>query len=419
MTILRFPTPSRRGSGLRVVHYTTWQEKCGIAGYAESLVDALTARGVTSDVFPLRRGEFKYFSSAEVRNHLIAFLDFSRDFDLVDIQHEFSFFGNTPDFSEMNANFFWLLQQLEAAKKPVAVTFHTEPFYVPTVIPLRQRIRRAVTFKGPPFHWYGKRYFGRGQRGRVAFVHAQKSRLCLIRTGFGEENVRVIPMGVGTRSAHALEQLPAVAKARLGFADDVTLLSLFGFVAGYKGHEVAVRALRSLPRNFALAVVGGGHPEGGDATIDTMLNLWKKRDPDRLRITGYVSRADLDLYHAATDICLAPYTDPSLASSAAITWAINSGKPVIASSIPTFREIQEKADCLALVTPNCPEELAWQIRRLATDPAWQRDLVANAKQYCAISGWDRVADAVADAYSQLVGQEMAADPGESAVRRAA
>jgi len=415
MTILRFPTRSQAGSGLRVLHYTTWREKCGIAGYAESLIDALSARGLSNEVFPLRRGEFKYFSSAEVRNHLIAFLDFARDYDLIHIQHEFSFFGNTPDFYEMNANFFWLLDKLAAAKKPVAVTFHTEPFYVPTVIPLRQRIRRALTLKGPPFNWHGKRYFGRGVSGRIAFVHAQKSRLCLIRTGFGEANVRVIPMGVGSRSSQMLHLSPAVAKARLGFPQDSTLLSLFGFVAGYKGHEIAVRALRSLPRNFALAVVGGSHPEGGDETIDTMLNLWKKRDPERFRITGYVSREDLDLYHAATDICLAPYTDPNLASSAAITWALSSGKPVVASSIPTFREIQERTDCLALVTRKCPEELAWQIRRLAADPAWQRELVVNAQRFCKESSWAKVAERVGAAYEELLGTSVVGKPNSVAI----
>jgi len=403
MSILSFPSPAPRAAGLRVLHYTTWQEKCGIAGYAASLVDSLSKRDIHNEVFPLDRGSFKYFSVAEVRNHLVAFLNVARDFDLIHIQHEFSFFGNTGDFHESNANFFWMLDRLREANKPAVVTFHTEPFFVPPRVPFRQRVRRVLTFKGPPFNWAGRRHFGRGKSGRIALVHAQKSRLCLVRTGFGEENVRVIPMGVDPRPTHLLKLPAAVAKARLGFADDVTLLSLFGFIAGYKGHEIAVKALRALPKNFALAAVGESHPEGGDETIDTMLNLWKKRDPERLRITGYVSRDELDLYHAATDFCLAPYTDPNLASSAAITWAVSSGKPVIASSIPTFREIQERHDCLALVTPRCPEELAWQIKRLAENPARQRELVANAKQYCEDSSWNRVADRTIEVYAELTG----------------
>ena len=41
-----------------------------------------------------------------------------------------------------------------------------------------------------------------------------------------------------------------------------------------------------------------------------------------------VEQDELDLYHAATDICLAPYIDDNLSSSAAITWALTSGKPI-------------------------------------------------------------------------------------------
>jgi glycosyltransferase involved in cell wall biosynthesis len=131
-------------------------------------------------------------------------------------------------------------------------------------------------------------------------------------------------------------------------------------------------------------------------------------EPKRLVVTGYVTQDELDLYHAATDICLAPYIDDSLSGSAAITWAMTSGKPVIASNIRAFREINSFADCLLMVTPNAEMELAWQIERLAASPSLQSRLVENARRYAREYSWPKTAQQTADLYKNLsLQQEMA------------
>ena len=109
------------------------------------------------------------------------------------------------------------------------------------------------------------------------------------------------------------------------------------------------------------------------------------------------------MYHAATDICLAPYIDDKLSSSAAITWALTSGKPVIASTIRAFREINETIPCMLPVTPKCEMELAWQIQRLAADPEQQRQLVENARRYAREHSWDEIAKRVVRIYGEIAG----------------
>jgi glycosyltransferase involved in cell wall biosynthesis len=193
-------------------------------------------------------------------------------------------------------------------------------------------------------------------------------------------------------------------------------LTVFGFVTAYKGHLLAVKALKKLPPQFHLAIVGGTNPANADGTLNAILETWEGEDPKRLMITGYASRETVDLYHAAGDICLAPFQPGNLTGSASATWALTSGKPTIASNIPAFTEIQEAADCLALVTPNAVHELAWQIQQLARDPLLQQKLVRNALKFASERSWSRVTAGLLDVYSELTATrrpQVALPAGES------
>jgi glycosyltransferase involved in cell wall biosynthesis len=124
---------------------------------------------------------------------------------------------------------------------------------------------------------------------------------------------------------------------------------------------------------------------------------------DRVRVSGFVDAATLDLYHAATDVCLAPYHAIPISGSAALTWALSSGKPVIASRIPTFVEVAEIGQCLVLVAPGAADELAWQIGRLASDAGLRTTLVENARRFVADCSWPTVARLVTDVYGLACG----------------
>ena len=91
-------------------------------------------------------------------------------------------------------------------------------------------------------------------------------------SGFDEDRISTVPMGHEARDVPSSLEVRHAAKARLGLAPDTVLLSIFGFVGSYKGHEVAVRALRMLPPKFVLAVIGGRHPDAGnDQALNNIL----------------------------------------------------------------------------------------------------------------------------------------------------
>lgn len=395
---------------MNILHLTPWQEPCGIAGYAADLVGALNSCGVRNDVHALNRRGRLYPLAEEVRADLDSVCRRARGYDLVHIQHEFSFFCDSTHQVDRGIDHFGhLLAGLRRAGKPVAVTFHTEPDFPRPLRSLGKGFGAFARFCRD--YQLGRRWkrrvrpFFRKKGQGAAFVHTAKGRAALVESGFDSSRVHKTAIGLTPRAARVHQIGRARARGELGYPADAVVLSLFGFISGYKGHELAVAALRHLPPHFQLAVIGGPHPQGGDGTLDAILNMVADHPElkDRLRVTGFASPQTIDLYHAATDICLAPYRDFN-SSSAAITWALTSGRPVIASKIPSFLEMQDEAECLLLFTKGAEHELAWQVQRLATDPRLQAELVRNAAAYAERHRWANVADQVLDVYASLLGK---------------
>jgi glycosyltransferase involved in cell wall biosynthesis len=318
------------------------------------------------------------------------------------MQHEYSFYNTRGSMRETNINFQRIVRQLGKQGTPAVITLHTEPSFLKLPVGIRQRIKLMLRGRRT---WHG---WNLGKELRAypglfrTIAHTRKSRALFIDAGVPAEQMHVLPIGFHPLRVNQCQLDPVEAKRRLGFPPDCILLSLFGFVGRYKGHAYAVRALKELPSNYYLAVVGGPHPEGNERTVNKILRYWRSQDPRRLRITGYLPAEELDVYHAATDICLAPYIDDRLSSSAAITWALTSGKPVVASTIRAFREINDTIPCMWPVTPQCEMELAWQIQRLVANPAQQKVLVENALRYARENSWEEIAKRVVQIYTELV-----------------
>jgi glycosyltransferase involved in cell wall biosynthesis len=315
------------------------------------------------------------------------------------VQHEFGFFGtNYPDSIR---NFGNLLRSLRRTNKPVLVTYHTDPHF-PFALPAsRQGIKQAVLNR--MWRWLVARQF-RGRKGCHALVHTAKGRQALIHSGMATSNVSMVPMGHEPRAVSKDPDERRRAKRTLGISPDAVLLSMFGFISAYKGHAIAVKALKSLPKNYVLAIIGGRHPcAGEEPTMNAILRAWRKQDPKRLTITGYADRPTIDLYQQATDICLAPYMPSfNLSASAALTWALTSGRPTIASGIPAFEDINRRGECLMTVTPGAADELAWTIQRVARDEPLQAWLVAKAQAYAEANSWRVAAERNHSVYQRVL-----------------
>ena len=372
---------------LKILHFTPWDTECGIALYARDLIAALEQVGIAGAVFPVDIAAQRHMNTRQIRGRLAELCEHARQYDVLHIHHDYSFFVNANfKFRWSNANFMWLLRQLDNARVPTVVTFHVELMGM-NLWEVGRR-RRVGRFLGD---WLRRKSALRLQNWQVprglrndpqrfrAVTFSPRPQATYIAGGMDPSVMRVIPLAAPRACREVSELETQAAKERLGYPRDCTLLSLFGFVSAYKGCEWAVRALELLPENYHLALVGGRHrlaPQ--EPTLNRVLEIWHGRSPDRLRVTGFVSDEERDLYHVATDVCLSPYTWNELTASAAVTWGLTSGKPVVTSTIPCFDEINEAYDCLLTAAPGMVHELAWQIRRVAGSAALRQRLVQNA-----------------------------------------
>lgn len=387
---------------MKVTYVSTWDQPCGIAGYTAALKSAVAERGVLTDIRPIDRAGLRYFTLEELSAHYANIANSAADADVVHIQHEFGFFGASYGYRDSLRVLRGFLREIRKRDAAAVVTFHSHPFdFGADPSALGERARHAALRA----HWRAliAREFKRGE-GIGAIAHTRTARRLLIDSGLPSATVHFIHQGV-PQPAPSWNCDSAIVKEQLGLAPDVKLLAIFGFLAGYKGYDTAIEALAHLPKDYHLAIVGGQHPFSLEPALDEVMALArrKKKLAERVHVTGYLPVERLRLYQQAADVCLAPYrTVPRVVSSAAVTWALASGKPVVASAIPPFVELNDEAGCVELVRPGAARELADAVLRVDVDPNRRLELITNSLRYAEANSWPHVAQQTVSLYEQLM-----------------
>ncbi|HVE76704.1 MAG TPA: glycosyltransferase [Actinomycetota bacterium] len=380
----------------RILQVSTWNTPCGIATYTADLIRALSDQGVECDVEAIDRALVATLARKELRQYFEDMASRAKGYDIVHVQHEFGFFSGSYGMPESIDAFASFLTRLRRYAPKVAVTFHSLP-PIPT---WHHEALRSALREG--FLWFKWRrevvpFFSRPNV--LTLAPSQFLRRSLVDSGIPRSLVRVIPQG--SQTAMEPESDKGIAKNEVGLDEQTYVAALFGFVTRNKGHHVALEALRHLPDQFHLVIVGGPPPQGRDPAYDSVLEFRRKFQllRHRIHVTGFLPSDEAAAYLRAADVCLAPYLD--VASSAAVMWALASGAPLIASRISAFAELNQKRQAAYLVTPNAPAELADAILKVSRDTDLKKKLVTNALDYCREHSWDQIARAHIDAYSTI------------------
>jgi glycosyltransferase involved in cell wall biosynthesis len=211
----------------------------------------------------------------------------------------------------------------------------------------------------------------------------------------------VVPHGVeGVAPAASPTAAPATSTpAGDGEAegeDDLRLTLLcFGFLAPYKGLELALEAASLARTDVRLLIVGGEHPrfaEAGEPFGDRLRERW----PDVAEFAGYVPDAELPGWFARADLALFLYRRP-FATSGALALAVAHGLPALLS--PTLAELMGGAP--ELVAPTAAPALAERLRALATDRQALEPLRRASAELVADRSWESVADRHAEIYGEV------------------
>jgi glycosyltransferase involved in cell wall biosynthesis len=161
-----------------------------------------------------------------------------------------------------------------------------------------------------------------------------------------------------------------------------TLLCL-GAARPYKGFEVVIAAMRSLPHDYQLVVAGTAL----DPEYSKMLREQAADDARvRLVLREQTDQEVADLLQAC-DCVVLPYR--RITGSGALLNALTMARGVVASDLSFFRTaLAAGPDAGVLFRPGDPTELADAVRRFMTFPAFERN--AAARRLADGRAWDKV-----------------------------
>jgi glycosyltransferase involved in cell wall biosynthesis len=202
---------------------------------------------------------------------------------------------------------------------------------------------------------------------------------------------------------HGVEAVEPRAEVATDLPDDGRLtLICFGFLAPYKGLELALEAASLAREDVRLLIVGGEHPrllDGGERYGDSLRARW----PDAGEFAGYVDDAELPHWFALSDLALFLYPRP-FATSGALALAVAHGLPALLS--PTLAGlVGAPAD---LVAPTDAAGLAERLRGLAAAREELEPLRRQSAQLTRDRSWSAVADRHGEIYEEVSRAERSA-----------
>jgi glycosyltransferase involved in cell wall biosynthesis len=180
-----------------------------------------------------------------------------------------------------------------------------------------------------------------------------------------------------------------------------TVAAYAGHLYPWKGVDVFVRALADAPGVRGLIV--GGHP--GEADLGRVLRLVQDLGlSDHVEITGLVRPGDVAARLATATVLVLPNTASAISlrytSPLKLFEYLALGRAIIASDLPSIREVLTDGETGLLVPPDDSGALATALRRVAGDPALASRLAQGASALAPAYSWDERArrlDAVLEA----------------------
>ena len=212
-------------------------------------------------------------------------------------------------------------------------------------------------------------------------VHSDSGREELLEAGIGSDRVAVVPHPVFDSSA----QVPSPPNG--------TTLLFFGLLRAYKGVDLLIRALPSIPE--ARVVIAGDPLEPAEPLQRLAEELGvSTRIEWRL---GFLPDAEIaELLHEAAAVVL-PYRHAG--SSGVLATALGHGRPAVISDIPGLADDVRNLGAGIAFRPGDVEALAAACRAVLADPApyYRGALAARAAR-----GWEAAAKAHELVYEELV-----------------
>jgi glycosyltransferase involved in cell wall biosynthesis len=201
---------------------------------------------------------------------------------------------------------------------------------------------------------------------------------------------------------------PAGVASGFSRTDHRPIVAYAGHLYAWKGVDLLLRALAQVPGVDGTIV--GGHEREPDLarlrSLSATLGLGA-----RVTFTGQVSPPEVPAWLAAADILVLP--NPASAISTHATSPLKlfeymaAGRAIVASDLPSIREVLTDDRTALLVEPGSPDAIAAAIRRLAADGVLRARLGAAAQAAVEEYSWSRRAERLEALFTSVLAERAA------------
>jgi glycosyltransferase involved in cell wall biosynthesis len=182
------------------------------------------------------------------------------------------------------------------------------------------------------------------------------------------------------------------ARADLGLPPDKKIVCYSGNIYEGRGIEHLIEIAPGMSGVLFL-IVGGL-----ESDVRRCRSLAREKRAENIKFTSYVHHNTVPLYLAASDVLVMPYTSRmtirggtvarDFTSPIKLFEYMASGRPVVATSIPSVSEILRDGVNAILVPPDSPEAIAAGIKRALGDPALAKALSERASSDAVGYTWE-------------------------------
>lgn len=162
----------------------------------------------------------------------------------------------------------------------------------------------------------------------------------------------------------------------------------------FKGIDLLIKAMTSLPESAHLLLVGEGDLQQNYKALANQLGV-----NDRVHFVGRLSQEDLICAYRSMDVFAFPSTSGAEAFGLAMLEAMSCGVPVVASNLPGVRKVAESSGLL--IQPNDVQNLTQSLNKLIEDPELCRRFAESARAKALKYNWQNHAHALISNYQKI------------------
>ncbi len=185
------------------------------------------------------------------------------------------------------------------------------------------------------------------------------------------------------------------ARKTLGIPEDKKVLLFFGFIRGYKGLDILLRALNMLDDSYALVIAGEVYGSFGEYEAIIAENQLESRIIKHVR---YISDGEVPVYFSASDVCVLPYKSATQSGIIGITYHF--GLPVIATDTGSLREMVEPYEAGMIIDRAEPRMLAAAIEEYF-DKQLYSVFSGNIEKYKESNNWQTLSEIILELSGRL------------------